>query len=97
MRLWTSTLQSNRTPWPAAPGLLVALNLWVPRLKNDVSCILSEADVIQLCKVTTEVLREEPNVVPVNAPLTVVGDIHGQWYDLLEIFKIGCGHTQVPR
>ena len=31
----------------------------------------------------------ESNVVHVRAPVTVVGDIHGQFYDLLEIFRIG--------
>lgn len=31
----------------------------------------------------------ESNVVHVQAPVTVVGDIHGQFYDLIEIFKIG--------
>lgn len=31
----------------------------------------------------------ESNVVHVKAPVTVVGDIHGQFYDLIEIFRIG--------
>ncbi|KAI9255614.1 Metallo-dependent phosphatase-like protein [Phascolomyces articulosus] len=33
----------------------------------------------------------ESNVVHIRAPVTVVGDIHGQYYDLIEIFRIG-GH-----
>lgn len=32
---------------------------------------------------------QESNVVHVQAPVTVVGDIHGQFFDLIEIFKIG--------
>jgi len=32
---------------------------------------------------------KESNVVHIQAPVTVVGDIHGQFFDMLEIFKIG--------
>ena len=32
---------------------------------------------------------KESNVVHIAAPVTVVGDIHGQFFDLIEIFKIG--------
>jgi len=28
-------------------------------------------------------------VVHIAAPVTVVGDIHGQFFDMIEIFKIG--------
>lgn len=34
-------------------------------------------------------LMKESNVVHISAPVTVVGDIHGQFFDMLEIFKIG--------
>lgn len=36
-----------------------------------------------------ELLFEESNVVAVNKPVTIVGDIHGQFYDLLEVFRTG--------
>lgn len=50
---------------------------------------LPEADIKALCEKAKEILAEEPNVQPVRCPVTVCGDIHGQFQDLLELFRIG--------
>ena len=60
---------------------------WLEQLKQG-KCI-SEHDVKILCDKLKEIFCEESNVQPVDAPVIVCGDIHGQFYDLLNIFKEG--------
>ena len=61
--------------------------------------LLSEADVKVICdkvEIRTlynaqarEVFIKEANIQPVSCPVTICGDVHGQFHDLLELFKIG--------
>ena len=50
---------------------------------------LPERDLRLVCEAVKEILLEESNVQPVSAPVTICGDIHGQLFDLLELFRTG--------
>jgi serine/threonine-protein phosphatase 2A catalytic subunit len=48
-----------------------------------------EKKVRELCNKAKEILSKEENVQPVKAPVTICGDIHGQFHDLKELFRLG--------
>ncbi|KAI9787099.1 MAG: hypothetical protein M1839_003334 [Geoglossum umbratile] len=52
---------------------------------------LPEPEMKRLCDIVRECLMEESNIQPVRTPVTVCGDIHGQFYDLLELFRVAGG------
>ncbi|EGD85127.1 serine/threonine-protein phosphatase [Trichophyton rubrum D6] len=62
---------------------------WLEAAKN---CkYLSEHHMKQLCELVKEYMMEESNIQPVSTPVTICGDIHGQFYDLLELFRVAGG------
>ncbi|KAL2260868.1 hypothetical protein VTK26DRAFT_5016 [Humicola hyalothermophila] len=76
-------------PGPAnlRPG--AGLDEWLEEAKQ---ChYLPESVMKQLCEMVKEVLMEESNIQPVVTPVTICGDIHGQFYDLLELFRVAGG------
>jgi len=42
-----------------------------------------------LCNSAKEIFDAEQNIKLISIPITIAGDIHGQWHDLTELFKIG--------
>eukprot|EP00286_Rhodomonas_abbreviata_P012381 CAMPEP_0181339840 /NCGR_PEP_ID=MMETSP1101-20121128/29502_1 /TAXON_ID=46948 /ORGANISM="Rhodomonas abbreviata, Strain Caron Lab Isolate" /LENGTH=552 /DNA_ID=CAMNT_0023450899 /DNA_START=208 /DNA_END=1865 /DNA_ORIENTATION=+ len=51
--------------------------------------ILTEQEVSAICLRLKEILMDTPNVPAVQSPVSVVGDIHGQFQDLVELFRVG--------
>ncbi len=49
---------------------------------------LTENEVFMLCEKIKELLSEGENIERVDIPITICGDVHGQFHDLMELFKI---------
>ncbi|KAJ5069603.1 serine/threonine-protein phosphatase pp2a-related [Anaeramoeba ignava] len=65
-------------------------------IENLYKCqLIPENAVKQICDLARDIFIEEANVIPIEPPVTICGDVHGQFYDLKELFSIGgqCPYT----
>ena len=49
---------------------------------------LSAEDVIKLCDLVQPLLKAEPTLLQLSAPIKVFGDLHGQYTDLMRLFEL---------
>jgi diadenosine tetraphosphatase ApaH/serine/threonine PP2A family protein phosphatase len=50
---------------------------------------IDEFELAALFSLAAEIFYQEGNIISLSAPITVCGDVHGQFYDVLELFQIG--------
>ncbi|XP_075521898.1 serine/threonine-protein phosphatase PP1 isozyme 2 [Primulina tabacum] len=50
---------------------------------------LSENEIRSLCATSREIFLSQPNLLELEAPIKICGDIHGQYGDLLRLFEYG--------
>eukprot|EP00163_Fabomonas_tropica_P029698 TRINITY_DN646_c0_g1_i1.p1 TRINITY_DN646_c0_g1~~TRINITY_DN646_c0_g1_i1.p1 ORF type:complete len:506 (+),score=140.78 TRINITY_DN646_c0_g1_i1:565-2082(+) len=50
---------------------------------------LANEDAIELIEQATAIFKSESTLLTLDTPMTVCGDIHGQFYDLVRLFEIG--------
>ncbi|KAF9905177.1 hypothetical protein EC991_001939 [Linnemannia zychae] len=51
---------------------------------------LRNNEIVYICHAAREVFLSQPTLIELNAPVKIVGDIHGQYTDLLRMFEM-CG------
>jgi serine/threonine-protein phosphatase PP1 catalytic subunit len=51
---------------------------------------LKNAEIVAVCTAAREVFLGQPSLLELNAPVKIVGDIHGQYTDLIRMFEM-CG------
>jgi len=65
------------------------IDAYIENLRSG-ECI-PENGMKRLCAAVSALLVEENNVQPVLSPVTIVGDLHGQFYDLLNLLSSAIG------
>ena len=50
---------------------------------------MHKSDLLDLINLFISTVKQEPNILKIQYPVTLVGDIHGQYYDLIKLFEVG--------
>ncbi|KAJ2921782.1 hypothetical protein H1R20_g15309, partial [Candolleomyces eurysporus] len=58
--------------------------------KVSKSLCLKNAEIVAICQAAREVLLSQPTLIELSPPVKIVGDVHGQYSDLIRLFEM-CG------
>lgn len=67
---------------------LLDAKTWKPQA--NARCTLPQSDIEKLCKKAQEIFISQPMLLELEAPIKICGDTHGQYYDLIQLFR-RCG------
>jgi diadenosine tetraphosphatase ApaH/serine/threonine PP2A family protein phosphatase len=66
--------------------MLSSVDSWISTLESGEA--LTESQITSLFSAVSAIFLEEGTVHPISLPLTICGDVHGQLYDVYELFRI---------
>ena len=58
--------------------------------KVSKSLCLKNAEIVAICQAAREVFLGQPTLIELSPPVKIVGDVHGQYSDLIRLFEM-CG------
>ncbi|KAL9559246.1 serine/threonine protein phosphatase Pzh1 [Mucor bainieri] len=53
------------------------------------SICFRNSEIVAICKAVHQVFMSQPTLIELNPPVKVMGDIHGQYHDLIRLFEMG--------
>ncbi|KAG2224613.1 hypothetical protein INT45_003753 [Circinella minor] len=57
---------------------------------NKVSKLpFKNSEIVAICRAAQEVFMSQPTLIELNPPVKILGDIHGQYHDLIRLFNMG--------
>lgn len=76
---------------PSKPN--ISLNSLIKRicvagLKNERKFCMSEGEIKTMCRLARELFLSQPVLLELGTPVKIVGDLHGQFRDLMRIFRM---------
>lgn len=57
---------------------------------------IGKKELMKLIDLVTPILNKEPNIMQVHEPVIIIGDIHGQYYDMIHMFEKVVDSRQLP-
>jgi len=68
---------------------ILASLLQVRSARPGKEVVLPERQITLLCQAARDIFIQQPILLELEAPIKIVGDVHGQYYDLLRLFEYG--------
>jgi len=84
-----TAMSKKKAPNSLAVDEIIASLLQVRSARPGKEVQLPERQITLLCHGARDIFIQQPILLELEAPIKIVGDVHGQYYDLLRLFEYG--------